>query len=68
MFAKIASSTTSCIVEREIKKRVAISYFFQLHPNSCLCERRGKIALPIKLFWKCVWQKKNSSQELMKLL
>jgi hypothetical protein len=28
MFAKIASSTTSCIVEREIKKRVAISYFF----------------------------------------
>jgi len=33
VFGKIASSTTSCIDEREIKERAAISYFFQLHPT-----------------------------------
>jgi hypothetical protein len=37
--------------------RVRISYFFQLHPNSYFCERRRKIALPIKLFWKKVFEK-----------
>jgi hypothetical protein len=34
VFGKIASPTTSCIVERERnEERAAISYFFQLHPN-----------------------------------
>ena len=48
--------------------RTAISYFFQFHPNLCLCERRGKTVSPMKLFWKQVFGKKNSSQQPMKLL
>jgi len=42
VFGKIASPTTSCIVEREMRERVAISYFFQLHSNSCLCKEERK--------------------------
>jgi len=33
VFGKIASPTTSCIVEREMRERAAIIYFFQLHPT-----------------------------------
>jgi len=36
--------------EREMRKRAGISYFFQLHHNSFLCEKRRKIALWVKLF------------------
>jgi len=50
VFGKIASSTTSYIDEREMRERAAISYFFQLHSNSSLCERRRKTASPMKLF------------------
>jgi hypothetical protein len=51
VFGKIASPTTLCIDEREKwGERVAISYFFQLHPNSYLCERRRKTTSPMKLF------------------
>jgi hypothetical protein len=68
IFDKIASPTASYIDEREIKERAAISYFFQLHPNSCLCERRKKITSSIKLFFRNKYLvKKNSSQHLMKL-
>ena len=42
IFSKIASQTTSCIVEREIRESCNKLLFFQLHPNLCLCERRGK--------------------------
>jgi hypothetical protein len=42
VFSKIASPTTLCIDEREKWERVAISYFFQFHSNSCLSERRRK--------------------------
>jgi hypothetical protein len=28
------------------------NYYFQLHPNSCLCERRRKTTSPVKLFGK----------------
>jgi len=49
-FGKIASPTTSCIVEREMKERAVISYFFQFHPNLCFCERRRKTVSPMKLF------------------
>jgi hypothetical protein len=51
-FGKIASPTTSFIVEREMREKAAISYFSQLHPSLCLCERGGKTASPMKLFWK----------------
>jgi hypothetical protein len=44
LFGKIASPTGSCIDEREIRERGRINYFFQLHLNSYLCERRRKIA------------------------
>jgi hypothetical protein len=49
----------------DVRERAEISYFFQLLPNSCLCERRRKTTSTMKLFWKIVWQ---SSQQLMKLL
>jgi hypothetical protein len=51
LFGKTASPTASCMDEREMRERAGISYYFQLHPNSCLCERR-KTASPMKLFWK----------------
>jgi len=38
VFGKIASPTTSYIVERE----AAISYFFPASSNLCFCERRRK--------------------------
>jgi len=38
--------------EREMRERARISYFFQLHPNSCVCERRRKTTSWVKLFWK----------------
>jgi len=50
VFGKIASPTTSCIDERKMRERAAISYFSQFHPNSCLCEKKRKTASPIKLF------------------
>jgi len=49
---QIASPTTSCIVERENEGEATISYFFPASSNLCLCERRRKIASPMKLFWK----------------
>jgi hypothetical protein len=42
-------------------ERARISYFFQLHPNSC--ERRRKIASPMKLFWKRVFGKKKKKKD-----
>ena len=38
--------------ERNGRESYDISYFFQLHLNSCLCERRKKIyiASPMQLF------------------
>jgi hypothetical protein len=53
VFDKIASPTTSCIIEREreMRERAVINYFFQLHPDLCFYERR-KTTLPMKLFWK----------------
>jgi hypothetical protein len=33
----------------DVRERAGISYFFQLLPNSCLCERR-KTASTMKLF------------------
>jgi hypothetical protein len=38
--------------EREIRKKVRISYFFQLYHNSYFDERRRKTALSTKLFLK----------------
>jgi hypothetical protein len=49
VFGKIALPTTLCIDERKWE-RVAISYCFEFHSNSCLCERRRKTASPMKLF------------------
>jgi len=52
VFGKIASPTTLCIVERENEGEAAISYFFSASSNLCFCERRGKTASLMKLFWK----------------
>jgi len=46
-----------------MRERAAISYFFQLHPNLCLCDRRGKTASPINCFGnKCLVKKKQLSR------
>jgi hypothetical protein len=42
-----------------VSDKARISYFFQLHPNSFLCERRKKTASPMKLFWKMVFGKEK---------
>jgi hypothetical protein len=41
---KIASSIALLINNKEIRDRAAISYLFQLYPNSYLYERRRKTA------------------------
>jgi len=52
MFGKIVSPTTS--YERNERE------FFQLYPNLCLCERRGKTTSPIEAVLKIsIWQKKK---------
>jgi len=45
-----------------MRERADISYYFQIHPNPCLCERRRKTTSPIKLFWKWVFGKKKKKQ------
>jgi len=47
---KCLEKIASLINDKDIRKRAAISYFFQLHPNSYPCERRRKTALHMKLF------------------
>ena len=69
MFDKIASPTTSCIVEREKWGRncnkllffsfIQLMFLWEEEKNSFTHETILKIS---------VWQKKNSSQQLMKLL
>ena len=44
-----------------MRERADISYYFQIHPNPCLCERRRKTTSPIKLFWKWVFGKKKTA-------